>query len=1054
MRRRSFTSPCVHAGVPTALAILLCNTSAYAEERSFNIPEQDAQRSLSEFARQADIEILAPTGKLKGIRFHAVHGTYDIREALKILVAGTGLDVVADDGDFITLGSRVDAKPNGINATDASKKSRTAKPKSTALSSGDDSDSDIIIITGSRIVRGGYQAPTPLTVIGTEIFEGSADANVVSLLATMPAITGSSTAGSSLLNLGPGTGAIQSLNLRSLGSNRVLVLLDGQRASPSTYGGVVDVSTFPSQLISRVDVVTGGASAVYGSDAVAGVVNFVLDKKFKGVKGEISAGLTNNGDDRNYKIDLAASFAFGPDDRGTVLISGEQLFNSGIKGDGNRSWDKRNELQMPNPNYSETNGQPQFLILQNGSLATATAGGLIVAGPLKGTAFGKGGAPYHFQFGSIISVPTMYGGDAATNSIKSIADLTPEQNTPRAFLRVSYDLTDNIKAFAQWGWSQNINRSISFPIWMPGNATSYVVHGDNPYIPNSVRNAMAANGATNFAIGSWNADMPPAVNGNSRLTNRMSGGLDGKFDAFDTSWTWDAYYSYGSTKMSLFTNVPVKALYLLAIDAVTDPRTGQIVCRSVLAGANNGCRPWNPLGIGVNDSNQGSYDWMLGGGAFQRGLIEQSTMAASVTGEPFSSWAGPVSIALSAEYRSDEIHSVADQYGTVGARFVGNYAPIDGSQSVTEGAMEAVVPLAKNETWASKWDVTLAARFTSYELAGYVTTYKVGTTYVPVDDVKLRLMRSHDIRAPNIQELFASPYAQVGTTAFDRFLGQQTPGSMISVIDGNTALKPEKSDTTGVGIVYSPDYLAHFFVSVDYWDVDIKGAIQNTTNQIIIDSCYTQRIPENCANITRGADGTITRILNLPINMATQDVKGIDVESSYSFELSRLASFGRGSVSLHGLMSFYLRNYTDTTFVPPTDSAGQNGGAAALPNWKYNVTATYELNPIRVSLTGRGFSSGKINAQYLECASRCPAATVATPTINYNYAPGTFYLDANIVYMFAVGDARTDVFASAKNFFNRAVPPIPSTYYYSNAQGAPMYDALGVVFRAGIRFKM
>lgn len=148
------------------------------------------------------------------------------------------------------------------------------------------------------------------------------------------------------------------------------------------------------------------------------------------------------------------------------------------------------------------------------------------------------------------------------------------------------------------------------------------------------------------------------------------------------------------------------------------------------------------------------------------------------------------------------------------------------------------------------------------------------------------------------------------------------------------------------------------------------------------------------------------------------------MEASYGFEMSRLASFARGSISLHGLMSFYLRNYTDTTFVVPTDLVGQNGGPAALPNWKYNVTATYDLRPVRISLTGRGFSSGKINAQYLECASACPTATVATPTINYNYAPGTFYLDANISYLLAIGDTRADVFASAKNIFNRGVPPI------------------------------
>src|SRR5262249_37611862 len=156
---------------------------------------------------------------------------------------------------------------------------------------------------------------------------------------------------------------------------------------------------------------------------------------------------------------------------------------------GNRPWNKNNELQMPNPNYTAVNGQPQFLLLPNASLATATAGGIIVAGLLKGTAFGNGGVPYQFQYGPIVSRPKMFGGDALTNSIKAIADLTPRQETPSAFVRVGYDITDDIKVFVQWGWSQNQNRSISFPIWMPGSATSYIIQSDNPYIPQAVRDA-------------------------------------------------------------------------------------------------------------------------------------------------------------------------------------------------------------------------------------------------------------------------------------------------------------------------------------------------------------------------------------------------------------------------------------------------------------------------------------------------------------------------------------------------------------------------------------
>ncbi len=240
-----------------------------------------------------------------------------------------------------------------------------------------------IVVTGSRIVREGYEAPTPLTVVSNEQIEKSADANLIGFLNTMPALTGNMTPVSGSTQLSPGIAGLQTLNLRSLGSNRVLVLLDGQRTVGSSYQGVIDVASFPSQLISRIDVVTGGASAVYGSDAVAGVVNFILNRKFVGVKGELSGGLTNYGDDKNYKVSLSAGFGFA-DDRGHVLFSADQNHNQGIRGDGGRAWNRTGFQQLTNPAYSATNGQPNQLVSFNVGMLTATPGGIITSWSLEG----------------------------------------------------------------------------------------------------------------------------------------------------------------------------------------------------------------------------------------------------------------------------------------------------------------------------------------------------------------------------------------------------------------------------------------------------------------------------------------------------------------------------------------------------------------------------------------------------------------------------------------------------------------------------------------------
>ncbi len=837
-----------------------------------------------------------------------------------------------------------------------------------------------IVVTGSRIVREGYEAPTPLTVVGTEQIEKAADSNLIGFLTTMPALTGSATTTSGATSLSPGTAGLQSLNLRSLGANRVLVLLDGQRTVGASYQGIVDVASFPQQLISRVDVVTGGASAVYGSDAVAGVVNFILDKKFTGVKGELSGGLTNYGDDKNYKVGLSAGFGFA-DDRGHILLSGEHMHNQGVNGDGGRQWNRIGFQQMSNPNYTATNGQPNQLVLTQIGLVQGTPGGLIVSGPLKGTAFGANGTPFKFNYGDLVAGSFMRGGDWQLTDIRPYDDLDPNNTSQNLFSRVSYDVTDNINVFAQYNWSQNHLRNSIAHNWVFGGATGPTIQIDNAYLPASVRTAMGTAGITNFQLGTLNFDVPFFGNDNTRQTYRFNTGLEGTLTAFDGTWHWNAYYAYGATKLSIHNpNGMSSSRYRLAIDAVVNPTTGQIVCRSTLTNPTNGCRPWNAMGTGVNAANQASFDWMnRNGDDFQHGLVKQETFAASINGEPISLWAGPVSLAVSLEHRKDSVNAVVDAGSTLMDHTIGNFAPLSGKQSVTEGALETIIPLAKGESWAEAWDFTAAARFTGYELSGFVTTYKFGTTYAPIDDIKFRVTRSRDIRAPNLFDLFSPAQLGIGTTVIDRFL----PGSPQYVLvggtltSGNPNLAPEKADTTGVGIVLQPRFLDGFTASVDFWDVDIGGAIASINVQQTVDLCFNGQQPALCNNIIRNSAGTINNVKLNPVNLATQDVRGIDFEASYRTSASSIVSSWNGDFSLHGNMTLYLRAYQNTTLSPATDRVGENNGTniaqLAVPNWKLTATATYALDPITASLTARAISAGVTDATYIECASGCPA---------------------------------------------------------------------------------
>ncbi len=1072
----------------STVGIALAQETLAAIRMPTEIQPQSLVKALEKLAQSRNLQVLYLSQTVGGMRTAGASGELTTDEALTQLLSGTGLTYryVSDNAITILPTPGSDSAPansaggftrtsvpqlepsqdlNHLAHADAEPAQPASVEKSDAVAESDSgektesNDPSEVVITGSHIVREGYESPTPLTVLSADTLEKSADPNLLATLDTLPAVTGSQTAAVTSGRQGESLSGIQSMNLRGLGANRVLVLMDGVRMSPSSYTNFVDVSTVPMQLISRVDVVTGGASAVYGSDAVAGVVNFVLDRKFTGLKAEVSGGLTNYSDDQNYKVAVTGGFPFAGG-RGHVLLSGERIFSDGTGGtDGGRLWNEQGTVLFVNPAYTPTNGQPQNLFLTHGSAINVAPGGIIVSGPLKGTAFGPGGTPYQFNYGPIVGTTTMAGGgDWQIANTSRFGDIDPAQINQNLFSRLSYDLTDHINVFGQVAYTENKVHG-PFLESMSGTATNYVIQQDNAYLPASVRNQMLADHITSFGIGSWNQDMPLGPYSTYRATTRATGGFEGTFDVFNSIWHWHAIYTDGKSHFSLHNNTLIIPRVKLALDAVVNPTTGQIVCRSTLTNPTNGCLPWNFMGTGVNAANlaAGAFQYMTAGGQWENGNIEQRTEAASMDGEPFSLWAGPVSLALSFEHRTDKINSAVDPFSAASQRVSSNYAPLYGKQSVTEGAVEAVIPLAKDMMFARNWDLSLAARATGYELSGYVTTYKVGTTFTPIDDIKLRVTRSRDIRAPDIQELFATP-AGFSSSLLDRFLNIQVPGSPFYLVEGNQNLTPEKADTTDVGIVLQPRFLPGFRASVDYWDVNIKDAIEALQAQQVIDSCYYKIDTALCANINRGPDGNITSVLAFPVNLAAYDTRGVDVEASYRIPLSDIVSSWPGDFSVHGLATIYLRAYQDSRVVPPIDIVGANyvnGGGTlvnAIPNWKLDLTGIYHLNQWSFSLTGRGFSDGTIigATPYVACTSGCPPSTAANPTINNNSMPGRLYLDANINYSFDFGhDSTLDFFFSVKNALDKDPPPLLADTFGSN-----LYDTLGRVYRAGVRFKL
>lgn len=903
-----------------------------------------------------------------------------------------------------------------------------------------------IVVTGSRVVRDGYKAPTPLSVIGAEQLATNANSNVAQYVTNLPAFAGSGSTRSNTTTGANGGAGINSLNLRALGANRTLVLLDGRRVTPAQATGVVDVNAIPQALIARIDVVTGGASATYGSDAVAGVVNFVLDRSLKGLRAEVSGGATSYGDGQNYRVSLAGGGTFA-DGRGHFLIAGEHDYDYGI-GAGRRDWNYVGRQLLANPAYTATNGQPQRLIVDNAGYMTATPGGIIFSGPLKGTAFGPGGQVYQLNYGDIQADPFMRGGDWRTNDLRHLNTIAPSESRQNAFARATYEVSPALNLTAQFSFVRAKTQADSTTPYMIGNSGP-LIQIDNAYLPASVRARMAAAGLNTVRLGTLNQDLGVAYQVTDRQTLTYTLGANGVFKMFGSDWHWDSYGQYGeSNNLATFPNNISRSRYAQAVDAVVNPATGAIVCRSTLTAPTNGCTPYNAFGVGVNDVNGAASNFIHSASRSEL-KISQAVVAASLSGEPVSTWAGPVSVALSAEYRKDTAHGVVDADSLAVNHIFANYSPIDGATSVKEGAIEVVVPLAKKLSWADSWDLNGAARYTSYSLAGNVTTWKVGTTYSPVPDFTFRATRSRDIRAPNLQETFL-PASTARQSIFDPFTN--TTPAFDQTTTGNRNLKPEQADTLGLGGVFTPRFLPGFSASVDYWSINVKNAISiiSAGDELLL--CFDGSHPDLCNNITR-VNGVVTQVISQNINIASQKVRGLDFEASYRRDLDFLGLPGR--MDVHANFTKYLQDTIDNGVSAPLDFIGENSSTYP-PRWRTSATLGYQLNGLHAILGARAFSSGAQFVNYVTCTSACPASTTLHPTINSNYLPGRVYLDFSVSYDFTAGRYKgASVFFNVQNLTDQDPGlTVAGNAFGNGANTAVDYDVAGPTFRAGIRFKL
>lgn len=960
----------------------------------------------------------------------------------------------------------------------------SAQPASTA-------DEGQILVTGSRIRRDGFQNPTPLTVLTQQDIQNTSPTNnIADFVNQMPQLAGSTKPANSRLNLSNGSAGINALNMRNLGEGRVLVLVDGRRSVGSTIYGWVDINTIPQALVERVEVVTGGASSAYGSDAVSGVVNFVLNKKYEGLKIEADTGITTYGDGGNYSGSITGgkSFAGG---RGHILLSANIAHQDGIYEVGNeREWNHTGYVRIQDPNWVTGSTTPQYITtLRNIGAANSTPGGLITssagtsANALRGLYFGYGGAVNTFDYGTFAypafsrtgaSAPSLVqNGSWQVNDSGTRIGLMPKDDRWGVFGRLSFEVADGIELFAEGSYNKqkvffnagpNLSTGITYNT--TGCTTVPVPVTCNAFALQALGASRLA-GVTSVTVATTAADLPFRGIDNERKVQRYVVGANGDFDAFGKSAHWEVYAQYGRSDLrEQLRNIMNTARMNNATAAAYAPAgnargyaTGSIQCLiNVDASTTNddpNCVPLNRLGVGV--ANADAIKYVLGD-PYRDQVMEQYVAGTNWSVTPFATWAGDVSVSFGGEVRKEKIRgSVPTQYqptvtttGTTNAWSVGNYLPFTGQYSVKEAYLETVVPLGLGLEFNG------AVRGTDYSNSGYVTTWKLGATWAPIPDIRFRVTRSRDIRAPNLNELYQAGTANSDSVRNPKYTadglnGPQTWGYS-GLVTGNPNLRPEIANSWNIGAVISPRFVPGFTASVDYFRIDLDGAIDSISAQEIVNRCSDGN-QDFCAAITNDPNRSTPTapyllIRSQPFNFVNKLVRGIDFDAAYRIPVGSSSAF-----TLKGVATRYIDNLSNSGVAGSVvvNTVGANGGQASTPTWIFRGSATYESETFSATVTGRGVSAGKYSASGIECTAGCPLSTTNYPTYDNNHVSGLFYMDLNLTQTVPFGNNKAQFFVNVTNVFNRWPLLVPETGLAANSTYS---DMLGRQFRAGIRIEL
>jgi len=615
-----------------------------------------------------------------------------------------------------------------------------------------------------------------------------------------------------------------------------------------------------------------------------------------------------------------------------------------------------------------------------------------------------------------------------------------------ALARVSYDISDSLSFWSEFAYSHQDSDALSTYHQSP----ALVVPITNPYIPASVRADMTRLNLASITVGRYDTELGGYQFNIGTNTTRGAFGLKGRLG---DNWQWDAFFERGVTKghSTLYTNIWegnwLASTYVVA-DAQGNPVCGPVATNPNLTGANAtripqirpGCVPFNIFGR--NSASQAAKDYIKGVSNTDS-TYEQNVVAANIRGEPFSSWAGPVSLAAGLEYRDTFADSEANEFGKMQAGLSNNGATYSGGVSVYEGYLEAGVPLAKDMAWAKSLDLNGAIRRTHYSTSGSVTTWKVGATYEPTDYLRLRGTVSRDIRAANITELFNAGARGITANALNP-INNQT-GALFTVSGGNPRLTPERANSLTIGAVFQPTGFARGLrVSVDYFKVDIKDVIATVAAADILRRCASG-LKEYCSLVDFDTSPFgIAQVNTVPANLNNLKTQGLDIELAYRVPIEAMGIPGR----------FDIRSFTTHVWELRTVDAVSNinragAGTGGVPKWVSNLNLTYALG--RFSNTVQL----KYNNKFLgDAALIGPGQSGYSPALanstNKNTYPAMIYWNWSGSYDILQGKRQLQVFAVVNNVMDKDPP---TTAIIGLINGGNPYDLAGRAFKFGLRFK-